>query len=79
MDADSLRHKWRYRVDDGADRYGLNPLSLKTSRVWKDNTLIIWLCFAIGVNKLEDFAASDAPIKPDFYVNSLGDLKLLAE
>lgn len=32
-----------------------------------------------GVNKLEDFEAADAPIKPDYYMNSLGDLKAVIE
>lgn len=33
--------------------------------------------YLVGVHKLQDFSAADAPIKPDFYVNSLGDLKIL--
>ena len=32
----------------------------------------------LGVNKLKDFEAADAKIRPQFYVNSLGDLAVLA-
>lgn len=44
-----------------------------------ENTILTSLIDLLGVNKLPDFEAADAPIKPDFYVNSLGDLKVLAE
>lgn len=32
-----------------------------------------------GVNKLHEFEAEDAPVKPRFYAESLGDLSILAE
>ena len=32
-----------------------------------------------GVNKLHEFEAEDAPIKPRYYADSLGDLSILAE
>lgn len=32
-----------------------------------------------GVNKLAEFESEDAKIQPQFYVESLGDLRVLAE
>lgn len=32
-----------------------------------------------GVNKLHDFDGADAKIVPEFYVESLGDLRVLAD
>lgn len=36
------------------------------------------LAVLTGVNKLQDFNQPDSKIKPKYYVNSLGDLSILA-